>query len=71
MNSKSIIITIISNIITVCICIYLLKQIELNKNDWEKARELNLTDIHGSFNRTYNISEIINNNHKLCSSLQK
>ena len=71
MNSKSIIITIISNIITVCICIYLLKQIELNKNDWEKARELNLTDIHGSFNRTYNISEIINNNHKLCNSLQK
>ena len=71
MNSKNVIITVISNIITVCICIYLLKQIELNKNDWEKARELNLTDIHGSFNRTYNISEIINNNHKLCNSLQK
>ena len=71
MNSKSVIITVISNIITIYICIYLLKQIELNKNDWEKARELNLTDIHGGFNRTYNISEIINNNHKLCNSLQK
>ena len=71
MNSKSVIITVISNIITIYICIYLLKQIELNKNDWEKARELNLTDLHGGFNRTYNISEIINNNHKLCNSLQK
>ena len=71
MNSKNIIITIISNIITICICIYLLKQIELNKNDWEKARDLNLTNVDGSFNISYNISDIIKNNHKLCDSLQK
>ena len=71
MNSKSIIITILSNIITICICIYLLKQIELNKNDWEKARDLNLTNVDGSLNISYNISDIIKNNHKLCDSLQK
>ena len=71
MNSKSIIITVISNVITIYICIYLLKQIELNKNEWEKARELNLTNVGGSFNISYNISDIINNNQKLCDSLQK
>ena len=71
MNSKSIIITVISNIITIYICIYLLKQIELNKNEWEKTKELNLTNVDGSFNISYNISDIINNNHKLCNSLQK
>ena len=71
MNSKSIIITVISNVITIYICIYLLKQIELNKNEWEKTKELNLTNVDGSFNISYNISDIINNNHKLCDSLQK
>ena len=48
MKAKNIYITIISNILTVCICIYFLKQIELNKSDWEKAHYLNLADYNGT-----------------------
>ena len=71
MITKNIIITVLSNVITICICIYLLNQIELNKNDWEKAKDLNLTDDSDGYNISYNITDIINNNHKLCDSLQK
>jgi len=71
MITKNIIITVLSNIITICICIYLLNQIELNKNDWEKAKDLNLTNDRDGYNISYNITDIINNNHKLCDSLQK
>ena len=68
---KNIIITIISNILTICVCIYLLRQIDINKNDWEKAKNLNLTNYHGGGDISYNITEVIHNNHKLCDSFQK
>ena len=71
MFDKNIIITIISNVITICVCIYLLRQIELNKNDWEKAKNLNLTNYKGGGDISYNITDVINNNHKLCDSFQK
>ena len=71
MITKNITITIITNILTICVCIFLLKEIELNKNDWEKAKNLNLTDYHGTEDLSYNITEVIQNNHKLCDSLQK
>ena len=71
MIAKNFTITIISNILTVCICIYLLKQIDLNKNDWEKAKNLNLTNYQGSSEISYNITDVIENNHKLCDTLQK
>ena len=71
MKAKNIIIIILSNIITIIVCIYLLKQIELNKNDWEKAKNLNLTDYQGTDDMAYNITDVIKNNQKLCDSLQK
>ena len=71
MKAKNIYISIISNIITVCICIYFLKRIELNKNDWEKAHYLNLSDYNGTNGISYNISNVIQNNQNLCNSLQK
>ena len=71
MIAKNFTITIISNILTVCICIYLLKQIDLNKNDWEKAKNLNLTNYQGGSEISYNITDVIENNHKLCDTLQK
>ena len=71
MIAKNFTITIISNILTVCICIYLLKQIDLNKNDWEKAENLNLTNYQGGSEISYNITDVIENNHKLCDTLQK
>ena len=71
MKAKNICITIISNIITVCICIYFLKQIELNKNDWEKAHYLNLAHYNGTSGISYNITNVILNNQNLCDSLQK
>ena len=71
MIAKNFIVTIISNILTICICIYLLKQIDLNKTDWEKAKNLNLTNYQGSEEISYNITDVIENNHRLCDSLQK
>ena len=71
MKTKNLYITIISNIITVCIYIYFLKQIELNKNDWEKAHYLNLSDYNGTSGISYNISNVILNNQNICNSLQK
>ena len=71
MKAKNICITIISNIITVCICIYFLKQIELNKNDWEKAHYLNLAHYNGTSGISFNITNVILNNQNLCNSLQK
>ena len=71
MSSKNILTTILSCIVSICITIYLLKGIEANKNDWEKARDLNLTNYHGNGEITYNISEVIKNNQILCDSLQK
>ena len=59
MKAKNIYITIISNIITVCICIYFLKQLDLNKSDWEKAHYLNLADYNGTNGISYNISNVI------------
>ena len=70
MKFKNFFITITTNIITVCICIYLLKQIELNKSDWEKAKELNLVEYKGN-DISFNITNVIQNNQKLCDSLQK
>ena len=70
MKSKNYIITITSNIITICICIYLLKRIDLNKTDWEKAKILNLAEYEGN-DFSYNITSVIQNNQKLCESLQK
>jgi ERO1-like protein alpha len=71
MKAKNVYITIISNIITVCICIYFLKQIELNKNDWEKAHYLNLAHYNGTSGISFNITNVILNNQNLCNSLQK
>ena len=71
MKSKNFLITIISNAITICICIYFLKQIELNKSDWEKAKYLNLSDYNGENGISYNITNVIQNNQNLCESLQK
>ena len=71
MKAKNICITIISNIITVCICIYFLKQIELNKSDWEKAHYLNLAHYNGTSGISFNITNVILNNQNLCNSLQK
>ena len=71
MKAKNLYLTIISNIITVCICIYFLKQLELNKNDWEKTHYLNLSDYNGTSVISYNISNVILNNQNLCNSLQK
>ena len=71
MKSKNFLITIISNALTICICIYFLKQIELNKTDWEKAKYLNLSDYNGENGIAYNISNVIENNQNLCESLQK
>ena len=71
MKARNIIITIISNVITIIVCIYLLKQLDLNKNDWEKAKNLNLTNYQGGYDISYNITDVIKNNQKLCESLQK
>ena len=70
MKSKNFIITITTNIITICICIYMLKRIDLNKSDQEKTKELNLAEYKGN-DISYNISSVIQNNQKLCESLQK
>ena len=71
MKAKNFLITIISNIITILICIYCLKQIEINKTDWEKAKYLNLSDYYGENGKPYNITNVILNNQNLCDSLQK
>ena len=71
MKAKNIFITLISNIITICICIYCLRQIEFNKTDWEKAKYLNLSDYSGENGKLYNITNVILNNQNLCDSLQK
>ena len=71
MKAKNIYITIISNIITICICIYFLKQIDLNKTDWEKAKYLNLANYTGSNGTSFNLTNVIINNQNLCDSLQK
>ena len=44
MKAKNIYITLISNILTICVCIFCLRQIEFHKTDWEKAQYLNLSD---------------------------
>ena len=71
MKVRNVIITLISNIITIIVCIYLLKQLDLNKNDWEKAKNLNLTNYQGGYDISYNITDVIQNNQKLCESLRK
>ena len=71
MKAKNVFITIISNIITICICIIYLKKIEYNKTDWEKAQYLNLSDYTGENGISYNITNVILNNQNLCDSLQK
>ena len=71
MKAKNIFITLISNIITICICIYCLRQIEFSKTDWEKAKYLNLSDYSGENGKLYNITNVILNNQNLCDSLQK
>ena len=71
MITKNILITLISNIITIFICIFLLKQVEFHKNDWEKAKNLNLTDYLGGDDISYNLTNIIHNNEKLCQTLQE
>ena len=71
MIGKNVLITIISNIITILICICLLREIDLNKNDWENAKNLNLTDYQGGDDISYNLTNIIQNNKKLCNTLQK
>ena len=70
MKAKNFYITIISNVITICICIFLLNKIELNKTDWEKAKSLNLAEYNGTNGISFNISNVIANNQKLCESLQ-
>ena len=71
MIMRNIIITIITNVTTIIVCIFLLQQIDLNRNDWEKAKSLNLTNYLGGDDITYNITNVIENNQKLCDSLQK
>ena len=71
MSTKNIFITILFCFVSICISIYLLNQIELNKNEWESAKDLNLTNYQGSGGMTYNLTKIIKNNQKLCDSLGK
>lgn len=40
-------------------------------NEWESARNLNLTNYQGSGEITYNLTQVIKNNQKLCDSLEK
>ena len=71
MISKNILISFLFIIITIVVCIYTLNYIDLNRNEWEKAKDLNITTYLDCQGITYNISDIISNNKKLCSSLQK
>ena len=71
MSAKNISIIILSCFVSIFISIYLIKRIELNKNEWESARNLNLTNYQGSGEITYNLTQVIKNNHKLCDSLEK
>ena len=71
MTTTSFLFFLFFNILTIFICRYFLKELDLNKSDWEKAKDLNLTNYNGSEEISYNISYIIKNNKKLCESLQK
>ena len=71
MSTKNIFITFLSCFTSICILIYILKLIELNKNEWESAKDLNLANYQGSGEMTYNLTKIIKNNQKLCDSLGK
>ena len=71
MSAKNISIIILSCFVSIFISIYLIKRIELNKNEWESARNLNLTNYQGSGEITYNLTQVIKNNQKLCDSLEK
>ena len=71
MSFKNILISFLPLIPTIYICTYLLNQIDLNRNDWEKAKDLNLTTYLDCKGISYNIRDIIKNNKKLCNSLQK
>ena len=71
MSAKNISITFLSCFVSIIISIYMIKRIELNKNEWESARNLNLTNYQGSGEITYNLSQVIENNHRLCDSLEK
>ena len=71
MYANNFIIIILSLIISIIVCLVLLKQIDNNKNEWEKAKNLNLTNYQGGDDISYNITDVIKNNKKLCDSLQK
>lgn len=71
MSAKNISIIFLSCFVSIIISIYMIKRIELNKNEWESARNLNLTNYQGSGEITYNLTQVIENNHRLCDSLEK
>ena len=71
MNFKNILISCLSLLSAIFISYYTLKQIDLNRTDWEKTKDLNITTFLDCKGITYNIKDIINNNKKLCHSLQK
>ena len=70
MSAKNISIIFLSCFVSIIISIYMIKRIELNKNEWESARNLNLTNYQGSGEITYNLTQVIENNHRLCDSLE-
>ena len=71
MSAKNISIILLSCFVSFFISIYMLKRIEQNQNEWETAKNLNLTNYQGSGEITYNLSQVIKNNQKLCDSLEK
>ena len=71
MSAKNISIILLSWFVSFFISIYMLKRIEQNQNEWESAKKLNLTNYQGSGEITYNLSQVIKNNQKLCDSLEK
>ena len=71
MTTKNIFVILLSCFVSIIISIYMIKRIELNKNEWESARNLNLTNYQGSGEITYNLTQVIENNHRLCDSLEK
>ena len=71
MSAKNISIILLSCFVSFFISIYMLKRIEQNQNEWESAKNLNLTNYQGSGEITYNLSQVIKNNQKLCDSLEK
>ena len=71
MSAKNISIILLSCFVSFFISIYMLKRIEQNQNEWESAKNLNLTNYQGSGEITYNLTQVIKNNQKLCDSLEK